>query len=335
MLPRIPGDPPKDLSKPLTQVRILIDDPVDGKRLDQALAQKLPWRSRTSIRRLIEQGRVHLEGRDASPSRKVLSGEIVVIDVPPRPETLPVEQLVSDLPILYEDRFMVAVDKPPGIAVHPAGRRLDGTLIHWLHKRYRRLDEPEHDVVPKLLHRIDVETSGVVAVGLDERFHARVARQFEDRDVTKTYLAVVHGHPDPPEGLVDLGIGPDKSSPVRLKLQARWDGSGQPALTRYRTLRGNARYSLVELQPQTGRTHQLRVHMAAIGCPLVGDKIYGGDEAIFLEKLQGELSVESRQRLVLERHALHSHRLRFRHPFLDRDLELVAGLPADMERLLE
>jgi len=173
-----------------------------------------------------------------------------------------------------------------------------------------------------------------VAVGLDERFHSAVARQFEDRLVQKTYLALVHGRPDPEEGLVDLGIGPDRSSAVRLKLEARHDGSGQHAVTRYRTLRHNDRFALVELQPRTGRTHQLRVHMAAIGCPLVGDKIYGGNEDIFLEKLQGDLSEESRRRLILERHALHSHRLRFHHPFRDEEMELVAPLPADMGGLL-
>jgi 23S rRNA pseudouridine1911/1915/1917 synthase len=334
MLPKYPGEPPRDLSKPLEQIKLLVDARLDGQRLDVALATVLPWRSRASIHRLIDGGYVHLAGRSAAPSRRLRSGETVVVDVPPRPEPDPDPGAGVDFAILYEDRWMVAIDKPPGLAVHPAGRRLGRTLIHALHRRYRRPDDPQHDVVPRLLHRIDVETSGVVAVGLDEQFHHLVARQFEDRDVEKTYLAVVHGRPPQDEGVVAWSIGPDRSSVVRLKLEARRDGSGLSAVTHYRVVRRNDRHALVELRPQTGRTHQLRVHMAAIGCPLVGDKIYGPDERIFLEQLAGPLSDESRARLVLLRHALHAHTLRFRHPMTGTDLVLEAPLPPDMAALV-
>lgn len=333
MLPRYPGDPPRDLSRPLEQVRILVDERFDGQRLDVVLASVLEWRSRTSVHRLIADGRVHLGDRRALRSRRVRSGDTIVVDVPPPATPDPAAGI--DLAILYEDRWMVAVDKPAGLAVHPAGRRVHGTLIHALHRRYRRPDRPQHDVVPRLLHRIDVETSGVVAIGLDEGFQHLVGRQFEDRLVRKVYLAVVHGRPVPEQGTVELSIGPDKASPVRLKLEARADGTGMPAETAYRRLRGNDRYSLVELCPRTGRTHQLRVHMAAIGCPLVGDKIYGVDERIFLEQLAGPLSAASRARLVLDRHALHAHRLEFHHPMLGRPLALEAPLPAELARLVD
>jgi 23S rRNA pseudouridine1911/1915/1917 synthase len=335
MLPKYPGEPPRDLSKPLERLRILVDPQLDGQRLDVALATVLTWRSRTSVRRLIDQGYVRLQGNPATAGRKVKAGETIVVDVPPRPEPNPDPGASIDYPILYEDRWMVAVDKPPGLAVHPAGRRLDGTLIHSLHKRYRRPDDPEHDIVPRLLHRLDVETSGVVAVGLDEEFHHLVARQFEERLVQKTYFAVVHGCPDPLEGVVDRPIGPDRASAIRLKLEVTGDGSGLPAVTCYRTVRRTARFSLVELRPQTGRTHQLRVHMAAIGCPLVGDKIYSGAEDIFFEQLRGELSSASRARLILDRHALHSAALEFHHPMLARTMTLRAPLPRDMAALLE
>lgn len=257
MLPRHPGDAPRDLSVPLQRLRILVDGVFDGVRLDVMLSQVLHWRSRTGVHRLIEEGRVHLEGRRAVPSRKVRGGETIVIDVPPQP----VPQAHDpgggiDLAILHEDRWMVAVDKPAGMAVHPTGRLLSGTLIHALHKRYRRPAEPEHDVVPRLLHRIDAETSGVVAIGLDEQFHMVVRQQFEDRKVRKVYLAVVHGRPAPEVGSIDLPIGPDRASPVRLKMAALTDGSGLPARTDYRVLRHNGRFALVELRPHTGRQHQ-------------------------------------------------------------------------------
>lgn len=335
MIPRLPGEPPRDLSRPLEEVRVRIDSRQDGLRLDRALRQFLTWRSRTSIHRLIEGGFVSTPRGRARPSARVRAGDVITIRVPPKPAPEPIDPPdASSIPILYEDRWMVAVDKPAGLAVHPAGRRVHGTLIHFLHARYRRPEDPARDVVPRLLHRIDRETSGVVAVGLDEAFHGRVARQFEDRRVAKVYLAVVHGRPPADSGIVDLGIGPDRRSPVRLKLEARRDGSGQPALTHYEVVRTRGAFSLVRLQPRTGRTHQLRVHMAALGCPLVGDKLYGPDERIFLEALSGELSEESRKRLILDRHALHAWRLRFHHPFAGCDLTLEAPLPADMAGLV-
>lgn len=335
MLPRFPGDPPRDLSRPLEVLKILVEARHDGERVDRALADILTWRSRTSLHRLITDGYVDVAGLPARPARRLHTGEVVLIRVPEtaRPAT-PVAPEGFELPILYEDQWLVVIDKPAGLPVHPAGRRVHGTLIHALHVRYRRPDDPAHDVVPRLLHRIDRETSGIVAVGLDETFQHRVARQFEKRLVDKTYLAVVHGTPDPPSGSIDSGIGPARHSPVRLKLEARADGSGLPALTHYRVLRTRGNYSLVELRPKTGRTHQLRVHMSALGHPLVGDKIYGADDSIFLEHLAGELTAARRQELVLDRHALHAHRLRFHHPFLDRDLELVAPLPADLAALV-
>ncbi len=333
-LPRYPGEGPRDLSKPLEQVRVLIDARTAGQRLDLALAAVLTWRSRSSIVRMIEQGMVRLQGRVVPPSRRVKVGDTIEVDVPQDPVAKPRTDASFDLHVLYEDEYMIAVDKPPGMAVHPSGRHLHGTLIHGLHARYRRPEEPEHDVLPRLLHRIDMETSGVVAVGLDEHFHHQVRKQFEDRLVQKRYLAVVHGRPPAPEGRIDRGIVPDKSSAVRLKLTTCEPGAGQSAVTSYRVVRGNDRFSLVELRPETGRTHQIRVHMAAIGCPLVGDKLYGGDEQLFLKGIAGALDDAGREALVLDRHALHSSALTFYHPAKGRDLTIEAPLPAEFEELV-
>ena len=334
-LPRYPGEAPRDLSKPLEQVRVLVDARTAGQRLDLALASVLTWRSRSSIARMIEQGKVRLQGRVAPPSRKVRVGDTIEVDVPQDPVAQPNPDAHFDLPILYEDECMIAVDKPPGMAVHPSGRHLHGTLIHELHRRYRRPDEPEYDVVPRLLHRIDMETSGVVAAGLDEPFHHQVRKQFEDRLVQKGYLAVVHGRPAVAAGVVDRGIVPDKSSAVRLKLTTCEPGSGQSAVTNYRVLRSNDRFSLVELRPETGRTHQIRVHMAAIGCPLVGDKLYGPDEQLFLKGIAGELDAAGRDALVIDRHALHSSSLTFYHPRKGRDVTIEAPLPPELAELMQ
>ena len=333
-LPRYPGEGPRDLSKPLEQVRVLVDARTAGQRLDLALAAVLTWRSRSSIARMIADGMVRLQGRVVPPSRKVRVGDTIEVDVPQDPVPQPRPDAQFDLPILYEDECVIAVDKPPGMAVHPSGRHLHGTLIHELHRRYRRPDEPEYDVVPRLLHRIDMETSGVIAVGLDEQFHHQVRKQFEDRLVQKGYLAVVHGRPEEKAGVIDRGIVPDKRSAVRLKLTTCAPGEGQSALTNYRVVRSNDRFSLVELRPETGRTHQIRVHMAAIGCPLVGDKLYGPDEQLFLQGIAGELDEAGREALVLERHALHSSSLTFFHPRKGRDVTIEAPLPQEFAELM-
>jgi 23S rRNA pseudouridine1911/1915/1917 synthase len=335
MLPRFPGDAPRDLSKPLESVKLLVDARTAGQRLDVALTTMLPWRSRASIHRLLDGGMVRLEGRNAPASRRVRLGETIVVDVPPDARAQPDPDAALPFAILHEDRWMVAVDKPPGMAVHPSGRHLAGTLIHELHRRYRRPDDPAHDVVPRLLHRIDLETSGLVVVGLDEQFHQLVGRQFEDRLVDKTYLAVVRGRPAEATGTVDLPIVPDKRSAVRLKLTTGVAGEGLPAVTHYRVLRGNGTHTLLEVRPKTGRTHQIRVHMTALGCPLVGDKLYGGDEQLFLRQVAGTLAADDVARLGLARHALHSHSLRFHHPMLGHDVTLAAALPADMAALVD
>jgi len=334
MLPKYPGDAPRDLSKPLERLKILIDARLDGQRLDLALAAVLTWRSRASIHRLIDSHCVRLDGREVSASRRVREGETVVVDIPPRPVANPDPGANVDFPILYEDRWVVAVDKPPGLAVHPSGRRLDGTLIQAIHRRYRNPGDPAQDVVPRLLHRIDVETSGVVAVGLDEQFHHLVARQFEDREVKKSYLAVVRGRPEQAQGTIDFALTPDKKSAVRLKLTTTTEDHGLPASTAYRVLQSSREYSLLEVTPRTGRTHQIRVHLAALGCPLVGDKLYGGDESFWLHQLAGTLTDDHRRQLVLDRHALHSHTLRFFHPMLGRQVEFEAPLPSDMAALV-
>jgi 23S rRNA pseudouridine1911/1915/1917 synthase len=321
VIPRFPGEAPRDHSKPLEQIRLLADDRHDGQRLE--------------VHELIRDGYVELQdGRAPRPSRKIRQGDVIVVRIPPQP--VPDEVFPDDfeVPILFEDPHCVVVDKPAGLAVHPAGRRVHGTLIHFLHRRYRRPEDPAHDVVPRLLHRIDRETSGVLAVGLDDTFHAAVRRQFEDRQVEKVYLAVVHGRPSEAEGRIELSIGPDRKSPVRLKLEARRDGSGLPASTRYRTVRTAGAFSLVELFPETGRTHQLRVHMDAIGCPLVGDKVYGVPPEVFLDYLDDEEALAHRERLILSRHALHASRLTFRHPGYAEPFTVEAPLPADMAALV-
>lgn len=341
MIPRVPGEPVRDLGRPIEEVRARVAPELDGMRLDRALQRLMPWRSRSSIQRLIRDGHVALKpdaredpSRRADPARAsvtVRCDDILVMRVPPR--LLPEHPPEPDLPLreLFEDPWLVAVDKPAGLAVHPSGRRLTGTLINLLHRRYRNSD-PELDVVPRLCHRLDRETSGVLLIAKQGTAHAAVRRQFEEHRVGKSYLALVEGRPARDEGLIDIAIGPALDSAIRLKMAPRADGL--EARTRYRIRECGADVTLLECFPETGRQHQLRVHFAAIGHPIVGDKLYGPDESWFLDSIAGCLSAEARTRLRLPRHALHSHSLRLAHPATGNCMELVAPLPSDMASVL-
>ena len=334
MLPRVPGDPPRNLSRRPDRLRVPVSPEQEGRRLDHFLREILFWRSRTSIQRLIEKGAVLVgEGRKARPSLKVRAGEVVTILLPPRPPGEISTEPLPEVPVLFEDAYLLAVDKPPGLAVHPSGRRVEGTLIGILHARYP--GDPGGDgPLPRLCHRLDKETSGVLLVTKDERARHLLGKQFEERRVKKTYLALVEGVPDRKEGIIDLPLAPDPRSPVRLKMEARRDGRGQSALTRFRVLESRGRFSLLEVRPATGRQHQIRVHLAAMGHPVVGDKIYGPDENLFLHALEGGLTPEDMEKLVLPRHALHAWKLKFHHPLKMEEMEIVAPLPADMAGLL-
>ncbi len=229
--------------------------------------------------------------------------------------------------ILYEDDALIAVDKPAGMPVHPSPRHKKGTLIQILRAA---CGARARDI--KLAHRIDRETSGIVLATKDDECNDLLHRQFRDRLTEKSYLAIVEGCPEPAEGLVDLPLVLAQESRLRLRMEVRPDGA--PSASRYRTVERLAGFALVEVQPLSGRQHQIRAHMAALGHPLVGDKIYGPDEQYFLDGLDDRLSPEALRRLRLPRHALHAHRLVVRHPWWDDTLELCAPLPADLRAFL-
>ena len=319
-------------------------DPADeGTRLDTYLARRMRWRSRTSIKKLVQEGLVSItrqgERRVVKKASAVLCGGDAIAVTLPRPkrdidfgeEGPPPD---PDLPVLYEDRWLVAVDKPPNVPVHPAGRNLYRTVITTLHRRYRRPDDPERDIVPKLCHRLDLETSGVLLVAKDDRAHRDVSKLFRDRVPEKEYLAVVRGTPDPPEGLIDKPLGPALGMQVAMARGVRWD-VGQEARTRYRVESTHGDFSVLRIELLTGRHHQIRVHCASIDHPLVGDKIYGGDEGLFLKYYDDALTDEDFERLLLPRQALHSHRLVLDHPITKERLELESPLPKDLREFVD
>ena len=342
----------RDLSRPETSVELRVrgsdlqlpEDEVHI-RLDAFLQRFLTWRSRTSIQALIKDGFVSVDPSDPGhphgtgelaverrPGRRLLHGSRVVIEIP---EPLRVQRTVtaaSELVVLYEDAQMLAVDKPALLPVHPSGRHLADTLIQRVHARYGQQNERREFRI-KLCHRLDRETSGVTLLARDPHSHAALMKQFEVRDVDKEYLAIVWGEPERDGGTIDLPLGPDPHSEVRLKMAPVVGGI--EARTHWRVVERLEGCALVSAKPFTGRQHQIRVHLAAIGHPLVGDKLYGDDEQLFLRGARGELDLHEERALGLPRQALHNHRLAVMNPVTGERVEVRSPLPEDMAQFLE
>jgi 23S rRNA pseudouridine1911/1915/1917 synthase len=333
-------------------------------RLDSFLAHHLTWRSRSSVKRLIKDGyvlvaasrpqdapaghRSRLASRpppllpptdepkiEKRAGRRLLDKSIVVVMIP---EELRLEMDLTDvgpLDVVYEDEHVLIVNKPPGLVVHPSGRHLTDTLIQRMHKHFRSKDA-ERDVPVKLCHRLDRETSGLVLAAKDAVTHAALVKAFEDREIDKRYLAVVHGVPSPESGVIDFDLGPSRVSAVRLKITVI--AGGWQSVTGYEVLEKSdgphGPLALVACTPKTGRQHQIRVHLAAIGHALVGDKLYGPDEQIFVRNAEGEMTPADEAALVLPRHALHNELLGFVHPATGKAVRVTCDLPGDLAALL-
>lgn len=313
-------------------------------RLDTFLGHFLHWRSRTSIQTLIRDGFVSLDPPTPSrpagsgtyqverrPGRRLVHGTKLCIEIP---EPLRVQRSVSassELVLLHEDAHLLVVDKPPNLPVHPSGRHLSDTLIQRVHAQFNQQNERREFRI-KLCHRLDRETSGAVLLARDPQTHAKVMRQFEVRDVDKEYHAIVRGVPDRDSGVVDLPLAPDPRSEVRLKMAPAVEGL--ESRTAWRVLSRYEDCALMACKPLTGRQHQIRVHMEAIGHPLVGDKLYGVDESIFLRYAADEQTPEDDEFLGLPRHALHNHYLKVTHPQTGVPLEVRSPIPEDMQQYL-
>jgi 23S rRNA pseudouridine1911/1915/1917 synthase len=319
-----------DLSRPLEEYAFTVNVPEEGSRLDLVLRAHYPWRSRTRFQAMLERGDVTVNGAAAKPSQRVRRGDRVAVRIPPDP-TAPAKEHDADLVVIYEDDAVVAVDKPSGMTVHPVGRIRHGTLINKLHARYRR-EQPEADVVPRLGHRLDKDTSGVVLVVKNRRVDAAVTELFTRRRVKKTYFALVQGVPAAQEGEIDAPLARDPDGDTILHMAV--DPAGQPSRTRWRVREAFARHALLEVEPLTGRTHQIRVHLAHLGHPVLCDHLYGDLRPLWPE-VERAGGAGGSALPVLERLALHAHRLELAHPTTGAPLVLVSPLPPDLQRAVE
>lgn len=244
--------------------------PLDaGRRLDQFVADSIPELSRSRATRLIRDDQVTVDGRPADPDRRLAEGSVVVVRIPDRASELTPER--GPLEIIVETEEFVAVDKPKGTIVHPGARDERDTLAARLVACYPELNEIGHPRRPGIVHRLDKNTSGVLLVARTQAAYQHFIQSFSERRVSKRYVLIAHGIPSPLRGQVDARIGRDPTARTRMAVTRR----GRPAETDYATLGSGAEAALVEARPTTGRTHQIRVHMAAIGHPVWGDAAYG------------------------------------------------------------
>ncbi len=302
--PRIDGLP----------ARLLVVEPeAAGERLDRYLAAHLPELSRAQIQRLIEQGAVQAGGRAVRPSTKVAAGQEIVIAIPSPAPATPLPEAIP-LDVVYEDDDLLVVDKPAGMVVHPAPGHAGGTLVNALLARCPDLAGIGGELRPGIVHRLDKETSGLIVVAKHERAHRWLAAQLKARQMDKRYLALVDGAPATATGTIDAPIGRDPRHPQRMAVVA----GGREALTHFHLLRRYPHHCLLEVRPVTGRTHQIRVHLASIGCPVAGDRVYGRRQPT----------------LPLARHFLHAARLTFRL-LSGQTRTFEAPLPPDLQLVLD
>jgi 23S rRNA pseudouridine1911/1915/1917 synthase len=324
-----------------TNLWIEVPPEASGSRLDVFLAHSLPDVSRTEVARWIREGRVQISAVAASrvrrerrhaaarPGTTIYSGDRVQVDVPARRPPSPslVPELVA-LDIAYEDAHLIIVNKPSGIAVHPGAGRLTGTLVHALLGYTSALSAGSAPERPGIVHRLDKDTSGLILIARTDKVHRLLSEAIAARAVHRTYRALVWGEPRPAQHRIVAAIGRDPRHRQRMAVVPH----GKPAATLYRTLYASSLASLLELDLETGRTHQIRVHMATIGHPIVGDATYGGREKA-LARLTSPDRAEARRLLdVISRQALHAYRLRLMHPVTGLPLDVTGAPPEDFQR---
>lgn len=305
------------------QEEAVIPPDMAGWRLDRALATLLPRYSRERLKALISAGQVESAGQlTRDPATKVREGVAYRIAVP---APAPAHNVAQDIPltIVHEDDHLLVVDKPAGMVVHPAAGNLDGTMVNaLLHHCAGRLSGIGGVARPGIVHRIDKDTSGLLVVAKTDRAHEGLAAQFAKHSIDRRYFAIVAGLPKQSEGTVDAALA--RSPTNRKKVAIVSEGRGKRAVTHWTLVKALRRAALVECRLETGRTHQVRVHMASIGHPLLGDPVYGRSRPEHRDILKS---------LGFERQALHAARLGFVHPITGGSLIFESPIPSDMQRL--
>jgi len=296
-----------------------------GERLDAFLASQIEGWSRARLQRLIDDADVLVNGNAAKPSYKIRANDEIEVELTPRPsESFSPEDILID--VVYEDDALIVVNKPAGMVVHPAAGISGGTLANALAFHFQQLSTTAGKARPGIVHRLDKGTSGLLVVAKTESAHEHLANQFRAREVFKSYIALVHGQLEHRRGEIDQPIARDPRNRIRMAVVR----GGRPALSLYRVRESFQRFSLLDVELKTGRTHQIRVHLASLKHPVVGDEIYGGgrDKTIVDAGIKREVA-------RLNRQFLHAAELGFRHPATGDPLKFMAAMPPELQSLYD
>jgi 23S rRNA pseudouridine1911/1915/1917 synthase len=312
-------------------VDLVVQAKTAGLRLDQYLASLFPDFSRSLLQKAIEAQCVLINAAPTKASFKVRQGDAVKIWLPepPRPDPIP-----EDIPldVLYEDEFLAIINKPFDMVVHPAKGHWSGTLVNALAHRFDDLSKLGGEYRPGIVHRLDRDTSGVILIAKEESTHRDLSMQFESRKVFKEYLAITAGILDRDSDYIERRIGHHKHDRVKMTVTDDED-DGKEACTFYEVLERFRGYTSVKCQPRTGRTHQIRVHLASVDNPVLADKIYSGRDVFRLSDLVPHLPAEEDE-VLMPRQALHAHRLRIFHPRKKEVISAMAPLPPEFDKTL-
>ncbi|MDD5544803.1 MAG: RluA family pseudouridine synthase [Acidobacteriia bacterium] len=301
-----------------------VDETASGQRLDVFLTHRLPQISRSKIKSAIGISGARVNGDIEKPSYRVRTGDCIQLNLQAAPESP--ESMPEDLPLTvwYEDEALAVVEKPAGMVVHVGAGVHSGTLVNALRFHLKSLSAPAEPVRPGIVHRLDKLTSGLMVVAKSDAAHAALADQFRSRSVQKRYVALVHGRLARPRGEIALPIARDRLHRTRMTTRA---ASGREALTRYRISREFEKYTLLDVEIKTGRTHQIRVHFSSLGHPVVGDRTYGAPAKIWIPG-------NSQQVPTLSRHFLHAAYLSFDHPGSGQRMNFHSPLPEELDQFL-
>ncbi len=292
-----------------------VTDEEAGQRLDKVLTDKLDSYSRVQVQQLIKNGLVTVNNRERKAAYKLEAGETIAAQIPPEEEEGEVEPQPIPLHVLYEDEHIAAIDKPAGLVVHPGFGNTEGTMVNALLARWPQVRNVGHPERAGIVHRLDKETSGVILVALTPKAQYNLMRQFEERTIKKIYWALVDHQPDTQVGRIHAPIGRDPQQRKKMAVIR----NGREATTNFRVLELYQDHALLEIDLETGRTHQIRVHMAFIGCPVAGDTIYGFRKSS----------------IKIGRMFLHAKSITFKHPITDGEMTIEAELPSELQQVLE
>ena len=319
-------------------VRLEVSEAEIDQRIDLFISLKCDGYSRVFLRKVLQDGHVRLNGRAVKPSFRVQPGQVVEIDLPPIPDDGPVPENIP-IKILFEDESIVVIDKPAGMVVHPAKGNWKGTLTSALAHHFQQLSDAGGPTRPGVVHRLDRDTSGVIAIAKTNAVHFKIAAQFEAREVSKEYLALCVGSIDLDRDWIRFPIGHHPYQ--RDKMAVRTDHeSSRNAETMFEVSERFQGYCFLRVFPKTGRTHQIRVHLSHIRIPILCDRLYAGHARVTRGQLLrrqflGQPPQPGDEDILIERQALHAHRLKFTHPVTGEPLEFVAPIPEDFQRALD